>query len=105
MDIKKLGSLLLIGGALVLVAAVIWWYSFYASIMSDVSNVPGARGQFNVFDAWSCLYTSSDFCGLVSGGARLLGKTPYEPKVFWIGLAAVVAGLLIRATTKPSGAK
>ena len=105
MDIKKLGSLLLIGGVLVLVAAIVWWYSFYASIMSDVSNVPGARGQFSVFDAWSCLYTSSDFCGLVSGGARLLGKTPYEPKVFWLGLAALIAGGLIRATAKPAGAK
>jgi hypothetical protein len=73
--------------------------------MSDVSSVPGARGQFSVFDAWTCLYTSSDFCGLVSGGARLLGKTPYEPKVFWLGLAALIAGGLIRATAKPSGAK
>jgi hypothetical protein len=105
MDLKKLGNLLVIGGVLVIVAAVVWWYSFFTSVMSDVSKVPGASGEFGVFDAKSCLYTISDFCGLVSGGARLLGKTPYEPKVFWLGLAALVAGGLIRATAKPSSAK
>jgi hypothetical protein len=105
MDLKKLGNLLVIGGALVIVAAIVWWYSFFSSVMSDVSKVPGAQGEFSVFDAKSCLYTSSDFCGLISGGARLLGKTPYEPKVFWVGLAALIAGGLIRATAKPSGAK
>lgn len=105
MDIKKLGNLLLLGGLVVMAGAVAWWYAFYSSIMSDVSSVPGARGQFNVLDSLSCLYSSSDFCGLVSGGARLLGKTPYEPRVFWLGLAALVAGALIRATAKPSGAR
>ena len=105
MDIKKLGNILAAGGVAVLIGAVAWWYSFFSSIMRDVSSVPGARGEINIFDAKSCIYTSSDFCGLISGGARLLGKTPYEPKVFWIGLAGLVAGLLIRATAKPSGAK
>jgi hypothetical protein len=105
MDLRKLGNLLAAGGAVVLIGAVAWWYSFFSSIMRDVSNVPGARGEISIFDAKSCIYTSSDFCGLISGGARLLGKTPYEPKVFWIGLAALVAGLLVRATAKPSAAK
>ena len=34
---------------------------------------------------WAVSTAGDDFCGLVSGGALLLGKTPYEPKVFWIG--------------------
>jgi hypothetical protein len=105
MDLKKLGNILAAGGVAVLIGAVAWWYSFFSSIMRDVSSVPGARGEISIFDAKSCIYTSSDFCGLISGGARLLGKTPYEPKVFWIGLAGLVAGLLIRATAKPSVAK
>ena len=103
MDLKKLGNLLLVGGALVLAGAFVWWMSFYSSVMGDVSRVPGAQSEFSVFDAISCLYTSSDFCGLVSGAARMLGRTPYEPKVFWLGLAAFVVGGLIRATAKPSG--
>ena len=105
MDIRKLGNILAIGGLAVILGAFAWWYTFFSSIMRDVANVPGARGEVSIFDAKSCIYTSSDFCGLISGGARLLGKTPYEPKVFWIGLAALVVGLLIRATTKPSGAR
>jgi hypothetical protein len=104
-DIKKLGNLLLVGGAAVLMGAFVWWWSFFSSVMGDVSKVPGGRSEFSVFDAISCLYTSSDFCGLVSGASRLLGKTPYEPKLFWLGLAALVAGGLIRATAKPSGSR
>jgi hypothetical protein len=104
MDFKKLGNLLMIGGALVLIGAVAWWYSFFSSIVRDVGKA-GARGVVTMRDALSCLYSGSDFCGLVSGGARLLGETPYEPKVFWIGLAALIAGVLIRATAKPAGAK
>ena len=30
--------------------------------------------------------------GFIAGFARLLGKTPYEPMVFWLGLAALVVG-------------
>ena len=105
MDLKKLVNVLLAGGALVIAGAFIWWYSFFSSVMRDVSSVPGAKSEFSVFDAWTCFDSSGDFCALVAGGARLLGKTPYEPKVFWIGLAALVAGALIRATVKPQGAK
>jgi hypothetical protein len=104
MDLKKLGNILMAAGVVVLIGAVAWWYSFFSSIVRDVGNA-GARGVVSLRDASSCLYSSSDFCGLVSGGARLLGETPYEPRVFWIGLAALVAGVLIRVTAKPSGAK
>ena len=98
MDLKKLGNLLTAGGAVVLIGAVAWWYSFFSSVKREVPNV-------NLNDALGCLYSSGDLCGLVSIGARMLGTTPYDPKVFWIGLAGLVAGLLIRATAKPSGAK
>ena len=56
-----------------------------------------------MFDAVSCLYSSSGICALVSGVATLAGKTPYEPMLFWFGLAGLVLGVLIRFTAKPSG--
>jgi hypothetical protein len=96
MDLKKLGNILIVGGVVVLIGAVAWWYSFFSSIKREVPNV-------NMNDALGCLYSSGDLCGLASIGARLLGTTPYDPKVFWIGLAALVAGGLVRATAKPSG--
>jgi hypothetical protein len=56
-----------------------------------------------VFDALSCLYSSSGACSLVTGVATIAGRTPYEPMLFWFGLAGLVLGLLIRFTAKPSG--
>ena len=105
MDFKKLGNILLVGGAVVLAGAFVWWFSFFSSIMNEVAKVPGGRGDIGVFDAFSCLYSNSVFCGLISGAARLAGKTAYEPMVFWFGLAALIAGILIRVTAKPSDAR
>ena len=48
--------------------------------------------------------TCSGVCSLASGAATILGKTPYEPMVFWFGLAGLLLGILIRVTAKPSGA-
>ena len=61
MDLKKLGNILTAGGVAVLVGAVAWWYSFYSSIMRDVSSVPGARGEISIFDAKSCIYSEQRF--------------------------------------------
>ncbi len=36
--------------------------------------------------------------------ATIAGKTPYEPMVFWFGLAGLILGALIRFTAKPGSA-
>ena len=102
MDFKKLANILMIGGAVVLAGACIWWFAFYSSIMNELANAPGGRAAgTSVFDAVSCLYSSSGVCSLISGVARMVGKSSYEPMVFWFGLAAVVAGGAIRVSVKP----
>ena len=89
---------------IVLVAAVIWWFSFYIRWRATSGRLTGVQAGRRRVRRLSCLYSSSGICALVSGVATLAGRTPYEPMVFWFGLAAVVLGLLIRFTAKPSGA-
>jgi hypothetical protein len=102
-DFKKLGNILTLAGAVVLVGACIWWFSFYSSVVRDVGRATGGGSDATVFDAMSCLYSSSGICALVTGVATLAGRTAYEPMVFWFGLGGLLLGLLIRFTAKPSG--
>jgi hypothetical protein len=39
---------------------------------------------------------------VVSGISTLAGRTPYEPMLFWFGLAALLLGVVIRVAAKPS---
>jgi hypothetical protein len=103
-DFKKLGNALTVLGALMLVGAIAWWLYFYNSLARDFARVTGSKPDASVFDALSCLYSSSGACALVSGVAALAGRTPYEPMLFWFGLAGLLLGLLIRFTARPSGA-
>ncbi|MEO8600183.1 MAG: hypothetical protein ABI656_10175 [bacterium] len=92
MDLKKLASLLLVLGIVLLVAATAWWANFYTPIMNDL-NAP-------LSDALDCLYSNTGACNLATGITQLLGKTPYNPTLFLIGAGASVAGVLLRLTVK-----
>ena len=103
MDFKKFGNILIGAGAVVLVAAVVWWFTFYSSVVREIGKLTGS-GEGSVSDVVGCLYSSSGICGLVSSVAVLAGKTAYEPLLFWFGLAGLILGVLVRFTAKPSGA-
>ena len=103
MDFKKLGNIIMRAGAVVLVAACVWWFTFYSSVVREIGRLTG-NAQGSVSDVVGCLYSSSGICGLASAGAVLAGKTAYEPMLFWFGLAGLVLGVLIRFAAKPSGA-
>jgi len=102
-DFRKLGNVLMAAGTVILVAAVIWWASFYSSLARDFGQVTGVRPNAGLSDVLSCLYSTSGVCGLVSAGASIAGKTPYEPMLFWFALAALMLGGVIRFTAKPPG--
>ena len=104
MDFRKLGNLLMVLGGVVLAGAGIWWFSFYHSVIRDVGRAAGTQGDATVFDAVNCLYSSGGICGLVAGIASIAGRTPYEPMLFWFGLAGLVLGGVFRVTAKPAGA-
>lgn len=103
-DFKKLGNALTIVGAVLLVVAFAWWLYFYNSLAKDFARLTGSKPDASVLDALNCLYSSSGACALVSGMGALAGRTPYEPMLFWFGLAGLLLGLLIRFTAKPNAA-
>lgn len=103
-DFRKLGNVLMAAGSVVLVGALIWWFAFYSSVVREIGKATGSRGDGSVFDVVSCLYSSSGVCALVSAVSTIAGKTPYEPMVFWFGLAGLILGVLIRLAAKPAGA-
>jgi hypothetical protein len=104
LDFKRLGNILTVAGAVVLAGACAGWFSIYSSVVREIGKATGGGSDATVFDALSCLYSSSGICALVSGVAALAGRTAYEPMVFWFGLGALLLGILIRFTAKPSGA-
>lgn len=103
MDFRKLGNILAVIGAAALVGAVAWWFVFYSNVVSELQNAPGGReAGAGIRDVWRCLYSSDGLCALISGGANLFGKTPYEPMLFWIGLVGLVVGVVVRLAAKPA---
>jgi hypothetical protein len=104
MDFKRFGTLLAGLGLIALLGAIVWWFTFYQGIVQELAKAPGGHANMSVFDAIGCLYSGTGLCALIAGGANLMGKTAYEPMLFWFGLAALVAGLLVRFTAKPSSA-
>jgi hypothetical protein len=104
MDFRRLGNILIAAGAAIVAASLVWWFLFYRSVIREVARASGGQGEGSVLDAASCIYSSSGACAFVSGIAQLAGKTPYEPKAFWFGLAALVVGVVIRVAVKPAGA-
>ena len=104
MNFKRLGTFLIIGGLAVIVAACAWWMMFYSSVLTELAKAPGApAGGASVFDLASCLYSSRDVCGFIAGFARMMGRSPYEPMVLWLGVAGLIAGVAIRFAAKPAG--
>ena len=108
MDFKKLGTLLIVAGAAMLVAACIWWFTFYSSIgrspiARELAKATG-NADAGLTDALGCLYSSAGLCGVVSTLAPLAGRTAYEPMLFWFAVAALLLGVIIRYAAKPSGA-
>ena len=103
MDFRKLGNLLMLAGVAVLVAACIWWFSFYSSVVREIGQATGSAKA--ACSMWSPASTARAASAAWSRACAVLaGKTAYEPMLFWFGLAGLILGVLIRFTAKPSGA-
>lgn len=88
MDAKKLGTALIVLGLALLIAAVCWWFSFYAPI-ADKLGVSLSR-------ATSCFYSNGGICSAATGIAQIVGKTPYSPVPAWIGVIFLALGALMK---------
>jgi hypothetical protein len=83
MDIKNLSRIILIGGVVLFVVALIWWYV-------DFKGYGFSSGIF------TCLYSSSSPCNVFVSAD---GMT-YRPVFFWIGTAAIIVGGVIKLSLK-----
>ena len=106
MDFKRLGTFLIIGGVAVVAAAFAWWMTFYSSILR---NWHGRRARRRAATACSTCSAASTAAGTCAGSSlalrAMVGRTPYEPMVLWLGLAGLVAGAAIRFAAKPAGGR
>ena len=89
MNIKKLANALLVGGILMMAAALAWWFHFYQPIANQLG--------IKLSRAGNCLYSMDGPCRMAHGIATLVGDTPYSPYAFWAAVAMLAAGILLRA--------
>jgi hypothetical protein len=94
MNQKKFASNLEGLGLLGIMASLFWWWKFY-------SPVAQSFGSPNALPPLECLFSHSGACGIVSTVASYAGASPYEPTLFWISLAVLVVGTLIRTSSRP----
>lgn len=94
MDFKKLAGIVLGIGALGVIASLAWWYSFYSNVVGK------SRGLSTMSDAFSCIYSSSGGCSVVSGISSLAGQTPYNPTWFWISIVVLAVGAVLQVSLK-----
>lgn len=99
MNLKKLGLFISFAGAIAVIGAMIWWYTFYSSVIRDFSGQVGQQVA-GISDVMGCLYSNGGVCGIVSGIASLAGRAAYEPMLFWAGAVALVAGVVMRVAAK-----
>jgi hypothetical protein len=92
MDQHKLSDILIALGAIVTTGAFLWWAAFYGTIAKEFNA--------SLSDAVSCLYSTGGACGFVSSLTQFIGKTPYTPVVFWIGIGMLASGFVIRSALK-----
>lgn len=91
-DTNRLIHVLLGIGGIATVGALLWWASFYTQVVRELGG--------SLTDVVSCLYTFDGPCGVVAGFAQLVGATPYNPVVFWIGVGFLVVGMIMKFSLK-----
>lgn len=97
MNTRKLGLTLILGGIGLIVLAVIWFFAAYAGAFDMMS---GLGGNDMAGRLMSCLYSSSALCQ----GAGFFSDAPsYSPVVLWIGVIALLAGVVLRFASARSG--
>src|SRR6185312_12406370 len=74
METRVLGRYLVVGGLGGACGCVLWWFTFYSSVIANTGGSPGDVGR-----AFECLFHSPMPCEIVKGLSRIAGYWPYEP--------------------------
>lgn len=92
MEVKKLSQILIVIGGIITGIALIWWAAFYGEVAQEFGG--------NLGDALKCLFSSGGECAFVTGIAQMVGSTPYNPVVFWVGIVILGVGLILLFSLK-----
>lgn len=95
MDGKHVGQTLIRLGSGGLVVSLIWWFVFYSEVNRGFGG--GADGMVQ---ALRCLILSTGPCGLVRGIANASGYFAYEPLLFWVSAAGLIAGHVVKSSAE-----
>lgn len=96
MNLKKFSFLLMFSGVSILALSVMWFLLAFAETMDFVGEYGGSDISAEML---TCLYSSSPICQ----GASFLSEGPsYSPVVFWIGVVALLGGVIIRLSLAKS---
>jgi hypothetical protein len=87
----------MLGGAAVVVLSVVWFFAAYLEAMDYIGQFGGGD---MVAKMMSCLYSSPAIC---QGAGALSDAPSYSPAVFWIGVIALMGGVIVRfSLNKPA---
>jgi hypothetical protein len=76
----RLGSWLILLGAIGIIASVVWWHSFYGGVIGE---------------PLVCLYRLSGPCQMVSNVASFFGAASYDARLLWTSGIAIAVGLIL----------
>jgi hypothetical protein len=79
---RRLGSWLILIGAIGVISSIAWWHNFYGPL----------AGQPPV----ECLYQFTSPCRIVSDVARFFGAASYDPRLLWGSGILAVTGIFLQ---------
>lgn len=99
MNARKLSRTLILGGAAVVVLSVVWFFAAYVEAMDYIGQFGGGD---MVAKMMTCLYSSPAIC---QGAGALSDAPSYSPAVFWIGVIALIGGVIVRFSLNKSASE
>jgi hypothetical protein len=96
MKTKTLLNLFTALGAVITAASAAWWGLVYHFVSQQ-------NGE-SMWDSVSCMYSLSAECNFLRAMGWLRGVNPYEPMLFWTGLAVLLVSITVKRSLSQEGA-
>jgi hypothetical protein len=82
MSARRVGSWLILFGAIGVITSIVWWQNFYNHVLG---HAPVA-----------CLYQLTGSCRMVSRVAGFFGAAAYDARLLWASGIVIVVGLFLQ---------
>ena len=75
-------------GVVITAASAVWWGLVYHFVSQQ-------NGE-SMWDSVACMVSLSAECNFLRAMGWLRGVNPYEPMLFWLGVAVILTSLIVR---------